>query len=256
MSKLRQYLHLGSCVTALAAAYTQDSAPVPCEAVSVCVDYRQVMEDIDELRGPVLLPVTRQVLHHHTMPSYQLRQTIALGSSALPQQQLLAASTDALRPSAVVIRAAWPLPGNLQDRHKSTDSTGLCADLNVAALATLLASPAAGLAVSAAAAAAAIPPTVTQRFLGVTPQLKLRTLLRLLSAGTAAGGGGLVLVFTNSHTAADEVGRQLEQAGVSAGVLHYARSQTQRDEALQCFKYGVTQVMLRSKAAGYRQYSC
>jgi superfamily II DNA/RNA helicase len=84
----------------------------------------------------------------------------------------------------------------------------------------------------------------------VAPQLKMRFLLRLLSSAGGSGSGGLVLVFTNSHTAAEEVGRQLEAAGVAAGVLHFARSQAQRDEALQCFKYGVTQVRGAGSAAG------
>jgi hypothetical protein len=214
------------------------------------------MEDVDELMGPVLLPVSRQVLHHHTMPGHAQRQTIALGSSALPQQQLLAAAADALRPNAVVIRAAWPLPTQqqqppqqpLQQLQLAGNAAG------PARFAALLANPAAALAASAAAAASAIPPSVSQRFLGVAPQLKMRFLLRLLSGAGASGSGGLVLVFTNSHTAAEEVGRQLEAAGVAAGVLHFARSQAQRDEALQCFKYGVTQVgsrrhMLQDNAA-------
>jgi superfamily II DNA/RNA helicase len=45
-------------------------------------------------------------------------------------------------------------------------------------------------------------------------------------------------------TGADEVWRQLDEAGVAAGVLHQGRNQLQRDEALQCFKYGVTQVLV------------
>jgi hypothetical protein len=219
----------------------------------------QVMEDVDELMGPVLLPASRQLLHHHTMPSHSQRQTIALGSSALPQQQLLAAAADALRPNAVVIRASWPLPQQQQQgdgeqsmRPQLQQQQQLAGVAGPAQYAALLAHPAAALAASAAAAASAIPPSVSQRFLGVAPQLKMRFLLRLLAgAGSGGSGGGLVLVFTNSHTAAEEVGAQLEAAGVAAGVLHYARSQAQRDEALQCFKYGVTQVLVAC-GIGYR----
>lgn len=166
------------------------------------------------------------------MPSYQQRQTIALGSSAFPQQQLLAAAVDVLRPSAVVIRAAWPLSQQQQQQQGEASSA---------------------IDVSAAAAAAAIPPSVTQRFLGVAPQLKMRFLLRLLSAGAATGGSGLVLVFTGSKTAAEDVWQQLDAAGVSAGVLHFAQSQSQRDEALQCFKYGVTQVRSQVHLCGREQ---
>jgi len=220
------------------------------------------MEDVDELMGPVLLPASRQVLHHHTMPNHAQRQTIALGSAALPQQQLLAAAADVLRPNAAVIRAAWPLPAQQQQdmQHSSQQQqqqqqpllqlAGNAQFAGTAQFAALLANPAAALAASAAAAASAIPPSVSQRFLGVAPQLKMRFLLRLLSGAGAGASGGLVLVFTNSHTAAEEVGRQLEAAGVAAGVLHFARSQAQRDEALQCFKYGVTQVRVDCGGAG------
>lgn len=195
--------------------------------------------------GPLLMSATRQVLHHPTLPDYQRRQTIATGSSALLLQQLLAAAADVLQPSAVVIRAAWQLPNHEQQQQEVVSLPAIAAAVpfSQATLASLLANPAAALAASAAAAASAIPPSVTQRFLGVAEQLKVRFLLRLLSAG-ASSGRGLVLVFTNSHTTAESVCKQLEAADISAGVLHYARSQTQRDEALQCFKYGVTQVCL------------
>jgi superfamily II DNA/RNA helicase len=208
----------------------------------------QVLEEVDELMGPSLLPVTKQLLHHASMPPYTQRQTIALGSSALPQQQLLAAAADALRPSAVVVRATWPLTQQqapAQQRQQNSLASG------AAPLAALLADPAAALAAAAATSAAAIAPNVSQRFVGVAPQLKHRTLLRLLSGVASGGGGGVgavsqgpTVVFTNSAAAADEVVSQLEAAGVGAGALHNVRSQNQREEALQCFQFGVTQVLV------------
>jgi superfamily II DNA/RNA helicase len=206
----------------------------------------QVLEEVDELMGPSLLPVTKQLLHHATMPPYTQRQTIALGSSALPQQQLLAAAADALRPSAVLVRATWPVTQQAPAQQQQNSLAS-----GAAPLAALLADPAAALAAAAATSAAAIAPSVSQRFMGVAPQLKHRTLLRLLSGGASGGGGGVGLVaqgptvvFTNSAAAADEVVSQLEAAGVGAGALHNVRSQNQREEALQCFKFGVTQVLV------------
>lgn len=202
------------------------------------------MEEVDELMGPALAPLTKQLLHHRTMTSQNLHQAIALGSSALPQQQLASAAADVLKPSAVVVRAVWqqqqpqpqPQPQQLQQQSQMQQQQGQPQQQ----LASLLADPAAALAAAAAAAAAAIPPFVGQRFLGVAPQLKARTLQRLL----ATTSGGLTLVFTNSAAAADEVCGQLNNAGMSAGVLHYGRSQAQREEALQCFRYGVTQMLV------------
>eukprot|EP00775_Hariotina_reticulata_P012226 gene12226-12364_t len=135
------------------------------KTVSLARTKFMVFDEVDDLMGPSLLPLMRQVLHH---------------PSLLPQQQ----------------------------------------------------------------PAETIPPSVTQRFLGVAPQVKMRCLMRLLASSGAGGGEGLVLIFTNTHAVADEVWRQLDQAGVAAGVLHQGRSQVQRDEALQCFKYGVTQVLV------------
>jgi len=209
-----------------------------------------VLEEVDELMVPGLLPITKQLLHHTTMPSYQQRQTIALGSSALPQQQLAAAAVDVLQPTAVQIRATWPLPQQQQQQQQQRRRLGSSA----APLAVLLADPAAALSAAAAATAAAVSPSVSQRFLGVAPQLKQRTLLRLLApSSTAAAAGtagvsvmseGPTLVFTNSAAAADEIVEQLVAAGVAAGALHHTRNQAQREEALQCFKYGVTQVLV------------
>ncbi|KAF8064654.1 DED1 [Scenedesmus sp. PABB004] len=247
------------------------------KAVSLARLKHLVLEEVDELTGPQLLPATRQLLHHHSLPPPAQRQTVALASAALHQAQLFAAAADVLQPGALAVRAAWPLPqaqqgaapggaagGREQQQQQQQQQQQLEQQLSeqrvqgeqqplpfgAAPLAALLADPRAALAAAAAAAASAIPPSVAQRFVGVAPQLKPRALLRLLAGGAGAGGGGgLSLVFTNSHTAADEVWAALDAAGVAAGVLHHARSQAQRDEALQCFRYGVTPVLVASGAA-------
>jgi superfamily II DNA/RNA helicase len=257
-----------------------------CFVVSLQPKTPQVLEEVGELLGPALLPVTKQLLHHRNMPPYKQRQTIALGSSALPQPLLLAAAADALQPSARIIRATWPLQQQQQqpseqqqlpqeqqqqqpqqEQQQQPQQEHVVHSLSGASapLTALLSDPAAAQAAAAAATAAAICPRVGQRFVGVAPQLKHRTLLRLLSGGgggaTAAAAGGSAagvgaaaaaggiyqgptVVFTNSATVADEVVAQLEAAGVAAGALHHMRSQNQREEALQCFRFGVTQVLV------------
>jgi superfamily II DNA/RNA helicase len=176
------------------------------------------------------------------MTSTSQHQVIALGSAALPQQQLARAASDVLKPSALHIRAAWQLPQQSQ-QHAPNEQQPQSQQQQQQAL---LADPVgAGAAAAAAAAASVIPPHVAQRFLSVAPQLKLRTLLRLLAAaGSSSSSGGLTLVLANSARAADDVCAALTAGGVSAGVLHAGRSQVQREEALQCFRFGVTQVLV------------
>jgi Helicase conserved C-terminal domain len=194
----------------------------------------QVLDDVDELMGAALLPEMQQLLHATSLPLPAARQTIALGSCALPQDELMLAARDILRQGALQLRAGWPLPSDSGQQHLAAGAT----DARAGATTAERAPAAMAAAAAAAAAASALPPSVSQRWLGVSPQLKLRSLLRLLASDAP---GGLALVFTNSHASADAVAAGLEAAGVSAGVLHSGRSQAQRDEALQCFRYGVTQ---------------
>ncbi|GBF97064.1 hypothetical protein Rsub_09537 [Raphidocelis subcapitata] len=97
------------------------------------------------------------------------------------------------------------------------------------------------------AAASPAAPAARQRVVGVAGKLKPRALLRLLSDGAAPGGGALVCCA--SAAGADAVAAALAAAGVPAGVLHAGRSQVDRDEALQCFRFGVTRVLVASDLA-------
>jgi hypothetical protein len=173
----------------------------------------QVFEEVDELMGPSLLPLMRQLLHHPSLLPQQQRQSIALSSSALSQQHLLAAAADVLKPSSVLIRATWSLPQQqpeqqqqmLPDHQQQQQQQqqlllpSLLMPPGQAQLAMLLSNPAAALATAAQAAAEALPPHVNQRLLGVAPQVKMRCLLRLLAGSGAGGGEGLALIFTNTH---------------------------------------------------------
>lgn len=46
-------------------------------------------------------------------------------------------------------------------------------------------------------------------------------------------------MFINAKKQGDMVGRQLETAGYSVGILHGGRSQDQREDTLDCFRKGV-----------------
>ncbi|KAG2436643.1 hypothetical protein HXX76_006171 [Chlamydomonas incerta] len=87
--------------------------------------------------------------------------------------------------------------------------------------------------------------------------LKHARLLQLLSpvtnegvaAGVDAAGGGPAVVFTRSLQRAEEVARQLAARGVSVALMHRDLTQDQRDEALQCFRFGVTGVLVATGLA-------
>ncbi|KAJ9508461.1 hypothetical protein QJQ45_011993 [Haematococcus lacustris] len=62
---------------------------------------------------------------------------------------------------------------------------------------------------------------------------------------------GMAVVFTNSMAAAAEVHTLLtQQPGLSVSLLHSGLEQQQREEALQCFRYGVTRVLVATGLAG------
>jgi superfamily II DNA/RNA helicase len=137
-------------------------------------------------------------------------QTVAVASSAADVPALLAGAADLLRPGALLVSAAMP---------------------------------------DGPAASPAAPPA-RQRAVGVAGKLKPRALLRLLAdSGASSGAGGAALVCCASAAGADAVHAGLERAGVPAGVLHAGRSQAERDEALQCFRYGVTRVLVAAGLA-------
>jgi superfamily II DNA/RNA helicase len=86
-------------------------------------------------------------------------------------------------------------------------------------------------AMPAGAAASPAAPAARQRVVGVAGKLKPRALLRLLSDAGAGGGASLVCCATAGG--ADRVHAALAGAGVA-----------ERDEALQCFRFGVTRVLV------------
>ncbi|GIL56420.1 hypothetical protein Vafri_11775 [Volvox africanus] len=61
--------------------------------------------------------------------------------------------------------------------------------------------------------------------------------------------GGPALVFTRSLQRAEEVARHLAGKGVSVALLHRDLTQDQRDEAMQCFRFGVTSVLVATALA-------
>ncbi|GLC38998.1 hypothetical protein PLESTB_001772900 [Pleodorina starrii] len=61
--------------------------------------------------------------------------------------------------------------------------------------------------------------------------------------------GSPSVVFTRNLVRAEEVARHLAGKGVSVALLHRDLSQDQRDEALQCFRFGVTSVLVATALA-------
>eukprot|EP00798_Chlamydomonas_sp_ICE-L_P018018 gene18018-24428_t len=55
---------------------------------------------------------------------------------------------------------------------------------------------------------------------------------------------GPILVFVNTIAMADKLHRQLQASGCMSGLMHSALSQTQREEGIECLKYGVTPVLV------------
>ncbi|EFJ40070.1 DEAD/DEAH box helicase, partial [Volvox carteri f. nagariensis] len=80
----------------------------------------------------------------------------------------------------------------------------------------------------------------------VSDEQKLGRLLELLAPGAA---GGPAVVFTRSLTRAEEVARYLSGRGISVAMLHSDLTQAQRDEAMQCFRFGVTSVLVATALA-------
>ncbi|MEW5302051.1 MAG: hypothetical protein WDW36_004862 [Sanguina aurantia] len=60
---------------------------------------------------------------------------------------------------------------------------------------------------------------------------------------------GLTLVFANTVQRAAEAHRHLAGQGISVSLIHGEISQVERDEALQCFRFGVTRVLVATGVA-------
>ncbi len=86
---------------------------------------------------------------------------------------------------------------------------------------------------------------VTHLALPVPSQLKLELLLHLLQDETMTS----VLVFARTKHRANTVVRQLEHHGLSTGVLHGNRSQSQRVRALEAFRAGRHRVLVATDIA-------
>ncbi|CAM9802029.1 unnamed protein product [Ascophyllum nodosum] len=87
---------------------------------------------------------------------------------------------------------------------------------------------------------------IDQRVLWMTETQKKTKVLEILRSH---GKDDRVLVFINTKKSADMLGRQLEQAGFSAVVLHGGKTQDQREDNLESFREGIYTVLVATDVA-------
>ncbi|GAX72729.1 hypothetical protein CEUSTIGMA_g185.t1 [Chlamydomonas eustigma] len=87
---------------------------------------------------------------------------------------------------------------------------------------------------------------IDQRLELVQPTQKLERLVQLLSSPDSRG---LAVVFTNNIPNAKKVHALLSSRGMSVGLLHGDQPQMLRDEAMTCFKFGVTSILVCTNLA-------
>jgi ATP-dependent RNA helicase RhlE len=87
--------------------------------------------------------------------------------------------------------------------------------------------------------------TVTQHFYSVPQHAKTDLLIHILKKENI----GSMLVFSRTKHGADRISKKLEHAGISTGTIHADRTQPQRQQALDGFKRGDTQVLVATDLA-------
>jgi len=88
------------------------------------------------------------------------------------------------------------------------------------------------------------PGEIDHRFVAVTPDTKVDTLIELLEAER-----GLALVFVRTKRGADRLARKLDQRGVKAVALHGDLGQGQRQRALERFESGRVTTLIATDVA-------
>jgi ATP-dependent RNA helicase RhlE len=87
--------------------------------------------------------------------------------------------------------------------------------------------------------------TVTQQFFAVSQPVKTDLLIHILKNETATS----VLVFSRTKHGADRIARRLDRSGVRTAAIHSARSQSQRQRALEGFKQRRYRVLVATDIA-------
>ncbi|MGH2374698.1 MAG: DEAD/DEAH box helicase, partial [bacterium] len=87
--------------------------------------------------------------------------------------------------------------------------------------------------------------TVTQRYIEVAEQDKVRALRLLLTSGEVASA----LVFRRTRRGVDRLAKMLRDRGQAAGVLHGDMTQGARLRALDAFEHGKTRVLIATNVA-------
>ena len=88
------------------------------------------------------------------------------------------------------------------------------------------------------------PGEIEHRFVPVTPDTKVSTLVELLTADR-----GLALVFVRTKRGADRLARKLGQQGVNAAAMHGDLTQGQRQRALSRFERGEVTTLIATDVA-------
>ena len=88
------------------------------------------------------------------------------------------------------------------------------------------------------------PTEIEHRFVAVTPDTKVETLVELLAAER-----GLALVFVRTKRGADRLARKLSQQGVAAVAMHGDLTQGQRQRALARFERGEVSTLIATDVA-------
>jgi len=88
------------------------------------------------------------------------------------------------------------------------------------------------------------PVEIEHRFVSVTPDSKVETLVELLAAER-----GLALVFVRTKRGADRLARKLGQQGVAAVAMHGDLTQGQRQRALSRFERGEVSTLIATDVA-------
>ncbi|GLI60076.1 hypothetical protein VaNZ11_002107 [Volvox africanus] len=220
-----------------------------------------VVDEADRMMEEGMWPDLRRLLSRPGLPT--ARQTVLVAAS-LPGPQLAAAAAELLRDSLAVSvgdgsgtsGVVWQHVELVADEDKLTRLTELLAPAassgRVASrdgvtethFATANTSSSSSLSATAAAAAAAV--TASSKS-GSSDAAGPTSPISPMKGSPR--GGGPALVFTRSLQRAEEVARHLAGKGVSVALLHRDLTQDQRDEAMQCFRFGVTSVLVATALA-------
>ncbi|KXZ44651.1 hypothetical protein GPECTOR_64g145 [Gonium pectorale] len=194
-----------------------------------------VVDEADRMVELGMWPELRRLLAHPSLPT--ARQTV-LVSSSLPSPELRA-QAEALLRDRLAVEAG---DGSGTSRVVRQRVEKLREEEKLPRLLELLQPRGAAMDGVAGGAASPSPPP--------TSAAAAAAAAASAAADDLAGvGEGPAVVFTANLARAEAVARQLAARGMGVALLHRELSQAQRDEAMQCFRFGVTSVLVTTSLA-------